>query len=82
MPRKRKRTALDVFGENVATARRAAELSQADLGRRLGGGMTNPYISKVENGHANLTITQADRFAAALGLPLFHLFDPKGLGDA
>jgi transcriptional regulator with XRE-family HTH domain len=63
-------------GQEIAEARRARGLTQAELGARLDA--SGAYVAKVETGRANVTIGQLAAFADALGaglevrLPLFE----------
>jgi len=52
----------------LATARREAGLSQAELARRIG--RSQPYVSKLESGEANPTIGAIGRIFACLGRQL------------
>ncbi len=52
----------------LATARREARLSQAELARRIG--RSQPYVSKLESGEANPTIGAVGRILASLGRQL------------
>lgn len=53
------------IGEEMRKARRAKEMTQAELAARLR--TTKSVISRVENGDQNLTIEYALRIAKALG---------------
>ncbi|HEV8686386.1 MAG TPA: helix-turn-helix transcriptional regulator [Gaiellaceae bacterium] len=55
-------------GEQIAAARRARGLTQAELGDRLGA--SGAYVAKVETGRANLTLGQLAAFADALNAGL------------
>jgi uncharacterized protein len=55
-------------GEAIRGARRAAGLTQAELGRRLRA--SDSYVANVEAGRENLTVGQLANFAAAMGAGL------------
>lgn len=57
-----------IFGEQLRAARLKAGLSQAGLGGRLG--LSQQYISSVEAGHENLTLTTMVALARAIGYEL------------
>ncbi len=57
-----------LVGDEIRRARKAADLTQAELAKRLD--LTIPYISNVEAGRVNLTVGQLARFADALGSDL------------
>jgi transcriptional regulator with XRE-family HTH domain len=55
-------------GQEIAKARRARGLTQAELGERLD--TSGAYVAKVETGRANLTLGQLAAFADALNAGL------------
>jgi len=55
-------------GREIARARGEAELSQAELAKRLG--VHPSYIAGVETGRANLTVGQLAHLSSALGAQL------------
>ncbi|WP_082473132.1 helix-turn-helix domain-containing protein [Methylobacterium sp. Leaf85] len=66
-------------GRNVRKARQAAGLSQWDLVSRLeatgdSAGVDQAYISHLENGRKNPTLTTLWQIAVALDVPLLVLF--------
>jgi DNA-binding XRE family transcriptional regulator len=63
-----------IFGRNLSQARREAGLTQAEVQKRTG--LTQPYISAVENGKAQIATDNAARLAKAVGKPLWELFKP------
>ena len=54
-----------VVGRNIRRAREAAGLPQDELAHRAGIHVT--YLSGVENGRRNITLSVVERIAAALG---------------
>ena len=59
------------FGRNLKTARLARNLTQQ--GVAAAAGVKHTYVSKVENGQANLTLDVAARLAAAVGMKVTDL---------
>ena len=59
------------FGRRLREARRRAGLSQAEVAKRLGIGQA--YVSRVELGGENITLSACVRFAQAVGC----LFSPE-----
>jgi transcriptional regulator with XRE-family HTH domain len=57
-----------LVGKEIRRARTEANITQADLARRLDA--TAPYVANVEAGRLNLTVGQLARFADALGTDL------------
>jgi transcriptional regulator with XRE-family HTH domain len=55
-------------GQEIAQARRARGLTQAELGKRLA--TSGAYVAKVETGRANVTLGQLAGFADALNAGL------------
>lgn len=64
-------------GERIALARRAAGLSQSDLGHALGltGDTAKMSISKMERGEVLCSMTRLFRISQALGLRACELLD-------
>ena len=65
-----------LVGRNIARVRAAKGISQTELAHRIDptdSGMTQTYISKVENGRKNITILTLAIIAAALGVELDEL---------
>jgi len=54
------------FGDNMKKIRTEKGMSQGDICRELG--LDRAYISNVENGKQNLTLTTMDKIAKALGV--------------
>jgi transcriptional regulator with XRE-family HTH domain len=62
-----------VIGSNVRKMRKAKRLSQEELAFRAE--IDRSYLSEVENGHKNLSVTMLDQIAAALGVDLRELLE-------
>src|SRR5579863_2384870 len=60
------------IGQRIRTLREQENLSQGDIEKRTG--LLRCYISRVENGHTVPSLETLERLAAALELPLYHLF--------
>ena len=63
------------FGRHLREARRRAGLSQEALAARLG--MTQGYVSRVERGAQNITLSACEVFAAAVGCMFTTVLTPK-----
>lgn len=61
------------FGKVVKNLRLQAGLSQVEFGEKCGFYQT--YLSRIENGHANVTLNAIEVIAKSLGLTIFELFD-------
>jgi transcriptional regulator with XRE-family HTH domain len=61
-----------LVGGRLRALRQQKGLSQGDLERASG--LLRCYISRVEHGHTVPSIETLERFAAALGVPLYQLF--------
>ena len=55
------------FGEKAKKIRLGKKMSQGDLAKRLGVGAA--YISKIERGIQNMSLTGIIKLANALGIP-------------
>lgn len=64
-----------VFGTNLRIARLQRHLTLEEVATRSG--TTFQYLSKVENGHANLTLAMSKRLAAAVGRSISSLMRPS-----
>ena len=64
------------IGEKVREQRKAAGLTMAELGKRIG--VTAAAISRYELGQRELTIDTLQSIADALDI---HIFDIVGIGD-
>lgn len=60
------------IGQRIRQLREQKGLSQGDIERSSG--MLRAYISRVEHGHTVPSLESLERFAAALGIPLYQLF--------
>ena len=60
------------FGRRVRDLRRAAGMTQEDLAERCG--LFRTYMSRIETGKANPTLTMIHALAASLGVPVTALF--------
>ena len=61
------------FGQRVRDLRAAAGMTQEDLAARCG--LFRTYMSRIETGRANPTLTMIHALAASLGVPVQALFD-------
>jgi transcriptional regulator with XRE-family HTH domain len=70
-----------VVGERIRAIREEKNLSQGDIEKRSG--LLRHYVSRVENGHTIPSVETLEKFARALGVPLYELFyegeEPPGL---
>jgi transcriptional regulator with XRE-family HTH domain len=62
-----------MVGATLRELRRAQNLSQFELGDRCG--YPQAYMSRVENGLANPTISALNSLVNGLGLTIFEFFD-------
>jgi transcriptional regulator with XRE-family HTH domain len=62
-----------VIGSNVRKMRKAKRLSQEELAFRAE--IDRSYLSEVENGHKNLSVTMLDQIAAALDVDMKELLE-------
>ena len=60
-------------GQRVRAAREAAELTQDELAERVGDGLTQSYVARLEAGKHDPTVPMLRRLAVALGCPLADL---------
>ena len=63
-------------GERIRFLREAQGLSQGDIERATG--LLRCYTSRVEHGHTVPSLETLERFASALGVPLYLLFCTGG----
>lgn len=61
------------FGMRVRQLRLAAGLTQEDLAHRCG--LFRTYMSRIETGRANPTLTMVDALATSLKVPIASLFE-------
>lgn len=62
-----------LFGRRVRELRESAGMRQHEVAARAG--VSNAYLSGVENGHRNPTLDVIAALAHALGVPVTRLFD-------
>ena len=60
------------FGQRVRDLRLASGLTQEELAERCG--LFRTYLSRIETGQANPTLTMIHTLAASLGVPVVALF--------
>jgi transcriptional regulator with XRE-family HTH domain len=60
------------IGDRLREIREGKDLTQGDIEKRTG--LLRAYISRVENGHTVPAISTLEKFARALGIPLYQLF--------
>ena len=61
-----------LIGDRLRNLRKFKSLSQSDVEQRSG--LLRAYVSRVENGYTIPSLSTLERFAKALGLPLYLLF--------
>ncbi len=61
------------FGQRVRDLRAAADMTQEDLAARCG--LFRTYLSRIETGRANPTLTMIHALANSLDVPVPALFD-------
>jgi transcriptional regulator with XRE-family HTH domain len=61
-----------IIGDRLRELREQKKLSQGDIEHRTG--LIRAYISRVENGHTVPALETLEKFARALGVPLYQLF--------
>lgn len=61
------------FGNRVRQLRLTAELTQEDLAHRCG--LFRTYMSRIETGNANPTLTMIHALASSLRVPVTTLFE-------
>ena len=61
------------FGARVREIRLGRAMTQEDLAERCG--LFRTYMSRIETGQANPTLTMIDALAASLGVPIAAQFD-------
>jgi transcriptional regulator with XRE-family HTH domain len=61
-----------VIGQKLRELREAKNWSQGDIEHRTG--LLRAYISRVENGHTIPTVGTLEKYARALGVPLYTFF--------
>jgi len=63
---------LMLIGTRLRELREQQKMSQGDTEERTG--LLRCYISRIENGHTVPSLETLERFATALGVPLYQLF--------
>jgi transcriptional regulator with XRE-family HTH domain len=61
-----------LIGRRLREIREAKGVSQVEISRATK--LVQPYVSRVENGHTIPTIETLEKWARALGMPLYALF--------
>src|SRR6202050_1362977 len=61
-----------IIGDRLRALRIDKRLSQGDIEKKTG--LLRCYISRVENGHTVPAIETLEKFARALGVPMYQLF--------
>lgn len=61
------------FGEYIAEARRKQKLYQAELATKAG--ISQSYLSRMENGQRDIDLSDAIRLCKALDIPLADFVD-------
>ena len=60
-----------MIGNRLKSLRREKNLSQGDIEERTG--LLRCYVSRVENGHTVPALETLEKFARALGMPLYQI---------
>ena len=61
------------FGERVRACRKAANLSQEELAEKAG--VHRTYIGMIERGEKNITLSNIQKIAFALGMTIHNLIN-------
>lgn len=61
-----------IIGERIRQLRESKHLSQGDMEKRTG--LLRCYTSRVENGHTVPSIETLEKYARAMGIPLYEIF--------
>jgi transcriptional regulator with XRE-family HTH domain len=61
-----------LIGQRLRELRALKHLSQGDIQKRTG--LIRCYTSRIENGHTVPSVETLEKYARALGLPLYRLF--------
>jgi transcriptional regulator with XRE-family HTH domain len=61
-----------VIGQRLRELRESKKLSQGDIEKRTG--MLRCYTSRVENGHTVPSVETLEKYARALGIPMYRIF--------
>ena len=60
------------IGDELKALREHKNFSQGDIEKRIG--LLRCYISRVENGYTTPAVETLEKFARALGVPMYQLF--------
>ena len=71
MARRKRRSARQVFAQNVRRIRRLQEISQEELAERAG--LHRTYVGEIERGERNPSVDVMDRLAHGLSVSLAEL---------
>ena len=63
---------LEKIGKNICKIRKQQQLLQIDLAVTVG--IDRAYLSEIENGRTNVSVTVLYAIAAALGVPITDFF--------
>jgi transcriptional regulator with XRE-family HTH domain len=66
------------FGKRIRELRQAKGMTQEDLADRCG--LFRTYMSRIETGKANPTLTMIHALADSIGVPVQALFDAVTMG--
>jgi transcriptional regulator with XRE-family HTH domain len=71
-----------LIGQRIRELRELKHLSQGDIQKRTG--LIRCYTSRIENGHTVPSVETLEKYARALGVPVYRLFydgahPPKGV---
>ena len=61
-----------IIGERLRVLRESKKLSQGEVEKRTG--LLRCYTSRVENGHTVPSIETLEKYAHAMGIPLYEIF--------
>ena len=61
-----------IIGERLRVLRTEKNMSQGDIEERAG--LKRCYVSRVENGHTVPSVETLEKWARALGVPLYEIF--------
>jgi transcriptional regulator with XRE-family HTH domain len=61
-----------LIGQRIRELRELKHLSQGDIQKRTG--LIRCYTSRIENGHTVPSVETLEKYARALGVPLYRLF--------
>lgn len=61
-----------IIGDRLRALREEKKLSQGDIEEKTG--LLRCYVSRVENGHTVPAVETLEKFARALGVPMYQLF--------